>query len=158
MSNVRVIELGEDLTLDFEPRLNPARATVNHLDGHLLLEFGVCTFGEENLPHTADTQGAQHAIRPYAVSFHGLKHAPPGCGGGRKHGGSCGGVLLACMRVGVIAGTRSWILWQTDTTLINRLNRRRNRGPERVPAPVQVLARGQAPVPVREAVPDQAAA
>jgi hypothetical protein len=67
-----MIELRQDLTLDFQPRLDSARdrAAVNHLDRHLMLELGIRTFGEEHFSHTADTQGAQYAVRPDTVSFH----------------------------------------------------------------------------------------
>ena len=78
MRDVRVIELRQDLALDLDPRMDSAgeRAAVDHLDGHLLIEFRIRALGEVHLAHAADTQGAQHAIRPYSVSFHDLKHAP----------------------------------------------------------------------------------
>src|SRR5580700_1385783 len=98
MRNVGVIELGEDLTLDLEPRLDSAgeRAAEYHFDGYLLLELGVRTFGKVNFPHAAHTQGAQHSIRPYAVSFHCSKHAPR-CRSTANVAGSCSRVLLECM-------------------------------------------------------------
>ena len=98
MRNVGMIELGEDLTLDLEPRLNSAgeRAAEYHFDGYLLLELGVRTFGKVNLSHAAHTQGAQHSIRPYAVSFHGSKHAPR-CRSTANAACSCSRVLLECM-------------------------------------------------------------
>jgi hypothetical protein len=58
------------LTFDFQSRLNTGGPAINHFDGHLLFELGVRPLGKENLPHAADTQGAQYAIRPDAVSFH----------------------------------------------------------------------------------------
>ena len=73
MRDVRVIELSQDLALDLEPGLHGVgdRAAEDHLDGHSLVEFGVRALGEENLPHAAHPQGAQHTIRPDAVAFHG---------------------------------------------------------------------------------------
>ena len=73
-----MIELRQDLALDLQPRMHGMgeRAAEDHLDGHLLFELRIRAFGKVNLPHAADTQGAQHAIRPYAVAFHALKHAP----------------------------------------------------------------------------------
>ena len=41
------------------------------LDGDSLVEFRVRALREEYLSHAAHPQGAQHAIRPYAVAFHG---------------------------------------------------------------------------------------
>jgi hypothetical protein len=72
MRDIRMVELSQDLPLDSEPRLNGAghRAAKDYFDGHLLFEFSVGSFGKEYLPHAADTQSAQHTIRPYAVSFH----------------------------------------------------------------------------------------
>src|SRR5579863_1765788 len=72
MRDIRMIELGQDLTLDFESGLHslPRRAAVNHLDSYLLLELGISALGEQNLSHTADAQGAQYAIVPYTVSDH----------------------------------------------------------------------------------------
>ena len=98
MRNVGVIELSEDLTLDLEPRLNSAgeRAAEYHFDGYLLLELGVRAFRKVNFPHAAHTQGAQHSIRPYAVSFHCSKHAPR-CRSTANVARSCGRVLLECM-------------------------------------------------------------
>ena len=86
MRDVRMIELGEDLPLDLEARLHSAAegAAVHHLDGDLLLEFGVGALGEEDFAHAARTQGAQHAIRPYAIAFHGLQHAPAVQVGGKR--------------------------------------------------------------------------
>ena len=76
MRDVRVIELGEDLTLDFEPRLDSAQTGMDHFDGHLLLELRVRTFGKKNFTHPAHAQGAQYAIWPNAVSLHHSEHAP----------------------------------------------------------------------------------
>jgi predicted component of type VI protein secretion system len=73
-----MIQLREDLALDFEPRLHAAggRATVHHFDGHLLFEFGIRALGEENLSHTADTQSAQYPVLSDTVSCHRQEHAP----------------------------------------------------------------------------------
>src|SRR3982074_3413719 len=119
MRDVRMIELGQDLTLDFESGLNALRAPVNHFDGYLLLEFGVRPLGEENLPHPADTQGAQYAIWPYSVSFHRRKHAPP-CGRIAITGGSCSGAILACMKPRPFHKQGVGFTCQMDTTLTSR--------------------------------------
>ncbi len=78
MRDVGMIELGEDLAFDLEPRLDAPRkrAAENHLDGHLLLELGIGALGQENLAHPAHAQRAQYAIGSDAISFHALKHAP----------------------------------------------------------------------------------
>src|SRR5271156_4374568 len=72
MRDVWMVQLRQDLALNFEPRVDSAggRAAVHHFDGYLLLEFGIRPLGKENLSHTADTQGAQYAIVSYAVSRH----------------------------------------------------------------------------------------
>ncbi len=100
MRDVRVIELREDLALDLDPRMDSAgeRAAEDHLDGDLLIEFRIRPLGEVHLAHAADTQGAQHAIRPDSVAFHASKHAPRR-GWTANTGGPCGEVLLACMKV-----------------------------------------------------------
>ena len=100
MRDVRVIELRQDLPLDFDPRMDSAgeRAAEDHFDGDLLLELRIGTFGKVNLAHAADTQGAQHAIRSDSVAFHGSKHAPRR-GWTANTGHPCGEVLLACMKV-----------------------------------------------------------
>jgi hypothetical protein len=98
MRDVGMIELSEDLTLDFEPRLVIAgnRPAVDHLDGHLLFELGIRPLGKENLPHAADTQGAQYAILSYAVAHHGASmHREAGAG---KRWAPCGEVPHACMK------------------------------------------------------------
>jgi hypothetical protein len=43
---------------------------MHYFDGDLLLKFCICPFGKVNLSHTADTQGTQYAILPYALSCH----------------------------------------------------------------------------------------
>jgi hypothetical protein len=79
--DVWMIQLRQDLALNFEPRVDPAggRAAVHHFNGYLLLEFGIRALGKENLAHTADTQGAQYAIVSYAVSHH-FRSMHPGAG------------------------------------------------------------------------------
>ena len=78
MRDVRMIELGQDLALNFDPRMDSAgeRAAVNHLDGDFLVELRIRAFGEVNLAHAAHPQGAQHPIGSDAVAFHASKHAP----------------------------------------------------------------------------------
>jgi hypothetical protein len=46
------------------------RSAMDHLDGNLLFELGIRSLGEVHLPHPADTQGAQHTVRPNAISHH----------------------------------------------------------------------------------------
>ncbi len=70
MGDVGMVELCQDLAFDFQPRLNSARVAINYLDGHLLLELSVRPLGQVNLAHAAHPQGAEHSIRPYAISFH----------------------------------------------------------------------------------------
>ncbi len=76
--DIGMIELGEDLPLYFEARLNRAAhgAPMHHLDRDALLEFGVGAFRKENLSHAARTQGADDAVRTDALSFHAAEHAP----------------------------------------------------------------------------------
>ena len=100
MRDVRVIELRKDLALDLDPGMDSAgeRAAEHHLDGDLLIELRIRSLGEVHLAHAADTQGAQHSIRPDSVAFHDSKHAPRrGCTA--NSGAPCGEALLACMKV-----------------------------------------------------------
>src|SRR5258708_15436768 len=102
MRNVGMIELSEDLPLDLQSRLNAPgnRPSIDYFDGHLLFELCVRPLGEENLSHTPDPQAAQHAIRPYAVSFFlGLEHAPRRVRTANATA-SCGGPLLPSMTAG----------------------------------------------------------
>ena len=70
--DVRVVEIGENLafldeTLDlFGCRTQP----VNHLDGYLLLELVVRSFGEVDLAHTALADDFQQAIRTDPLIAH----------------------------------------------------------------------------------------
>jgi hypothetical protein len=77
--DIRMVELGEDLPLDPEAGLSAPHhgAAVHHFDGDFLFELGVGAFGEENLAHTADTQGLQNSVWPYPVTYHDRQHAPP---------------------------------------------------------------------------------
>ncbi len=43
---------------------------MHDLDGHLLFKLSIRAFGKVNLTHPAHAQGAQHPIRPYAISHH----------------------------------------------------------------------------------------
>ena len=45
-------------------------AAMHNFDGNLLFELGIGSLGKVNLAHPAGTQGAQHAVRPYAISHH----------------------------------------------------------------------------------------
>ncbi len=72
MRNIRMIELGQYLALQLEARVHGDRkgAAMHDLDGNLLFELGIGSLGKINLAHPAGTQGAQHPVRPYAISHH----------------------------------------------------------------------------------------
>src|SRR5882757_443906 len=72
MSNIRMIELRQDLALQLQPGVHPDGdgSAMHNLDGDLLLELGIGPLSQVNLSHTAGTQGAQYPIRSYAVSDH----------------------------------------------------------------------------------------
>lgn len=74
MGNVRTVQLRQDLPLDLEARVDaaPQRTAVDHLDGHLLFEFGVGPFGEADLAHAADTQGVQKSVGAHAIADQGV--------------------------------------------------------------------------------------
>ena len=109
MRDIRMVELRQDLALDFESRLHtvPRRAAVNHLDGYLLFELGIGALREENLSHTADAQGAQYAIVSYAVSDH-YWSMHPRTDELQTLRGSCGGVVLACMKAALRRKKQEW--------------------------------------------------
>jgi hypothetical protein len=95
MSDVRMIELGQNLAFQLEPRVHPdrQRSPMHDFDRHLLLELRIGAFGQINLAHAAGTQGAQHPIRSYAISHHfwsmhpdqgQLQTTAPGLAGGGR--------------------------------------------------------------------------
>src|SRR5271163_1942382 len=100
MSYVWMIELRQNLALQLEPRVHSARhsSAVYHLDGDLLLELGIGSFGEIYFAHTASTQGAQYPVRSYAISHH--LRSMRSAAGLLQTNSPCGRVLLACMKAG----------------------------------------------------------
>src|SRR5271157_5238605 len=100
MGDVRMIELGQYLALQLEPRVHSARhgSAVHHLDGDLLFELGIGSLGEIYLAHAAGTQGAQYPVRSYAISHH--FRSMRSVAGLLQTNGPCGRVLLACMKAG----------------------------------------------------------
>jgi hypothetical protein len=72
VSNIRVIELRQYLTLEFKARVHGygKRAAVHDLDGNLLLKLGIGALGQIDLAHPASPKGAQHAVGPYTISHH----------------------------------------------------------------------------------------
>jgi hypothetical protein len=65
-----VIERGQNLSLKFKSRVHTGCkcTAMNDFNGDLLFEFGIGSFRQVNLSHTAGTQSAQKSIRPYAIS------------------------------------------------------------------------------------------
>ena len=145
MSNIRVIELRQDLALQLEPGVHPdgERSAVHNFDGDLLLELGIGPFSQVNLSHTAGTQGAQYPVRSYAVSDHFCS----------MHPDKGDPQTMAPLRAGTGYVYESWApkghtfrrstLCQTDTTPI-RHHRRRPPLPQ-APAVPKPQGRRQAP-------------
>src|SRR5271155_657778 len=100
MGYVWMIELGQNLALQLEPRVHSARhgSAVHHLDGDLLFELGIGSLGETYLTHAAGTQGTQHPVRSYAISHH--FRSMRSAAGLLQTNSPCGRVLLACMKAG----------------------------------------------------------
>src|SRR5271168_330346 len=100
MGDVRMIELGQYLALQLEPRVHTGRqgSAMHHLDGDALFELGVGSLGEIDFPHTAGTQGAQYPVRPYAISPHfcSMRSAA----GLLQTISPCRRALLTCMKAG----------------------------------------------------------
>ena len=73
-----MIELSQDLAFDLEPGLHGVgeRPAEHHLDGYPLFELGIRALGEKDLAHTADTQGAEHAVGSDTFSFHAESMLP----------------------------------------------------------------------------------